>query len=199
MARPAYGSRPTCEGCKSIDIRRWQREGRLRDGQCFLCSWARCGEPSGSITVRTEPEAVVLMFRSRSWQGSEWKSVEQFVPITWTACHFGGRRAWFCCTGHSGGQYCGRRVALLYGAGERFACRYCYGLAYASQQEPIRERGFIKARKIQKRLGGDGNVLEAFPDKPKGMHWRTYGRLRSAHDAAAERLIGGLMRVDAPF
>jgi hypothetical protein len=28
MARPSYGGRPTCEGCKSIDVRRWHREGR---------------------------------------------------------------------------------------------------------------------------------------------------------------------------
>jgi hypothetical protein len=127
---------------------------------------------------------------------AEWKSVEQFVPITWTACHFGGRRAWFCCTGHSGGQYCGRRVALLYGAGERFACRRCYGLAYASQQESLRYRGFGKAQKIRIRLGGNGDIFDAFPDKPKGMHWRTYDRLRSTHDIAAERLIGRLIRVD---
>ena len=33
--------------------------------------------------------------------------VEQRVPITWTACHFGGQCPWF-----------GRRVALLYLAGK---------------------------------------------------------------------------------
>jgi hypothetical protein len=51
-------------------------------------------------------------------------------------------------------------------------------------------------RKIRMRLGGNGDIFDAFPDKPKGMHWRTYDRLRSAHDVAAERLTGGLMRVD---
>jgi len=30
------------------------------------------------------------------------------------------------------GRYCGRRAAILYGAGELFACRRCYGLSYAS-------------------------------------------------------------------
>jgi hypothetical protein len=29
MGRSAYGARPTCESCKSIDVRRWHREGRL--------------------------------------------------------------------------------------------------------------------------------------------------------------------------
>jgi hypothetical protein len=30
------------------------------------------------------------------------------------------------------------------------------------------------------------------PDKPKGMHWRTYERLRRVHDAAEERSTIGL-------
>ncbi len=194
MARPAYGGRPTCEGCASIDVRRWHREGRLHAGQYFSWSWTCAGEPSGSISVRTEADAVVLIFRSRSGQDSEWKSVEQRVPIIWTECHLGGRRAWFRCTVHCRGRYCGRRVALLYGAGELFACRRCYGLAYASQQESTHHRGLGKAQKIRMQLGGSANMLDEFPDKPKGMHWRTYDRLHRAHDIAEERSTIGLMQ-----
>jgi hypothetical protein len=36
-------------------------------------------------------------------------------------------------------------------------------------------------------------MLDEFPDKPKGMHWRTYYRLRRRHDAAEERSMIGLM------
>ena len=50
------------------------------------------GEAFDSISVRTETDAVVLIFRSQGRQDSEWKSVEQRVPITWTPCHLGGRR-----------------------------------------------------------------------------------------------------------
>jgi len=188
MARQAYGGRPTCESCRSIDVRRWHREGRLHVGQDFLCSWNCGGEPYGSIKVHTEADAAVLMFSSRRSQDSKWKSVEQRVPITWTACHLGGRRAWFRCTVYSNGRYCGRRVALLYGAGELFACRRCYGLAYASQQESLHHRGLGKAQKIRVRLAGSANMFDAFPDKPKGMHWRTYDHLRRAHDIVEERL-----------
>ena len=42
------------------------------------------------------------------------------------------------------------------------------GLAYASQQEPVRERGITTAREIQMRLGGGESVTGAFPEKPKG-------------------------------
>src|SRR6266699_2258162 len=136
MARLAYGGRPTCEGCKSIDVRDWHRRRRLSAGQSFAWWWTRGGEPSGNISVRTEADAVVLMFRSRNWGETEWKSVEQRVPITWTMCHLGGRRPWFLCSAYAGGRRCGRHVAKLYlGGNPVFACRHCYGLAYASQQE----------------------------------------------------------------
>jgi hypothetical protein len=37
-------------------------------------------------------------------------------------------------------------------------------------------------------------MLDEFPDKPKGMHWRNYDHLRRAHDVAEARSINGLMR-----
>jgi hypothetical protein len=57
---------------------------------------------------RTEANALLLIYRSRSYGEAEWKSVEQRVPITWTTCHLGGRRPWFICSVYSGGRYCGR-------------------------------------------------------------------------------------------
>jgi hypothetical protein len=184
LARPAYGGGPTCEGCKSIDVRRWHREGRLHAGQQFSWSWTCGGEPSGNISVRSEPDAMVLMYRSRRWVATEWKSIEQRVPITWTECHLGGRRPWFVCSVYRDGRYCGRRVAVLYGAGELFACRRCCGLTYASRQESPRDRSISQARKVRMRLGGGPSLFDPFPDKPKGMHWRTYLRLRARAQAA---------------
>jgi hypothetical protein len=64
----------------------------------------------------------------------------------------------------------------------------------ASQQEPVRERGILTARKIRMRLGGGENIMAPFPDKPKGMHWRTYDRLRRVHDHAFERPLMGLAK-----
>jgi hypothetical protein len=37
---------------------------------------------SGTIEVRTEEDAVVLIYRVRSLLATEWKAVEQRVPIT---------------------------------------------------------------------------------------------------------------------
>jgi hypothetical protein len=35
-------------------------------------------------------------------------------------------------------------------------------------------------------------VLDPFPDKPKGMHWRRYDRLRLSHDQAVQDSVGML-------
>jgi hypothetical protein len=194
MVRPAYGARTTCESCKSIDVRQWHREGRLSPGQYFSCSWTHSsGERSGSIKIRTERDAVVLTYQTRRRPATEWKPISQRVPITWTDCHFGGRRPWFICSMYSNGQYCGRQAAVLYGAGDYFACRQCHSLAYATQQESIRERGLLKAQKILIRLGAKPDVLDPFPKKPLRMHWRTYQRLHRAYEIAKERSIRGIL------
>ena len=83
---------------------------------------------------------------------------------------------------------------MLYAAGEFFACRSCYGLAYESQQEDLTGRAQLKAQKIRMRLGGSGCPADLFPDKPKGMHWRTYERLCEAHDLAEARFFMTSMR-----
>jgi len=171
----------------------WHREGRLADGQYFSCSWTYDGEPYGNIMVRTERDAVVLIYQARSWDPTEWKSIEQRVPMIWTDCHLGGQRPWFVCSVYRDGRYCGRRVAVLYGAGAYFACRHCYGLAYASQQEAVRERGLIKAQKILTRLAAEPDLFEPFPRKPPRMHWRTYDRLHRTYEIAKDRCFRGIM------
>jgi hypothetical protein len=155
----------------------------LRAGAYFSQSWTFGGEPIGSIDVRIEPEEVVLLYQWLSSGDAGSKPVEQRVRIAWTACHLGGHRPWFVCLANSGGRLCGRRVAVLYLAGESFACRRCYGLAYASQQKSPTfraiSRGERRASKIRMELGGSASLFDPFPEKPPRMHWRKYLRLRT--------------------
>ena len=123
--------RPICEAYPSLDVRCLHRAGQLDAGQSYSV---------GGIHVRTEQDAVLLGITS----GIDGSTVEQWVPITWTRCHLGGQRPWFICCAFLSGQCCKRRVAALYLAGRVFACRHCYGLAYASQQENPRDR--LKSR-----------------------------------------------------
>jgi hypothetical protein len=183
-------SRPICEGCRSTDIRKICREGRLHTGNIFVLPWTRAGEPYGQAYVVVGEDAIFLVFEALPDEGSEGGPVIRRLPITWTACHFGGRRPWFVCA------LCGTRRAVIFIAGEHVACRCCFGLAYASQHEPVGQRGLMKAQNIRMRLGGSPSMIDKFPDRPKGVHEKTFRSLRAAHDRAAERCTLGLSRCE---
>ena len=88
---------------------------------------------------------------------------------------------------HVNGIPCGKRAVKLYGAGRYFLCRGCYGLSYGVQRERGMDRVLRKTNKARMKLGGEPAMNGFFPDKPKGMHWRTYQRLRlEAVNAEAE-------------
>ena len=46
------------------------------------------------------------------------------------------------------------------------------------------------AQKIRERLGGSLSMLDPFPRKPKGMHWKRYEGLRRRHDGATHQAFG---------
>ena len=82
------------------------------------------------------------------------------------------------------GVACYRRVALLYLSGRHFLCRHCHDLTYASRRESKGYAALHKCQRIRRKLGGSANMTKPFPEKPKGMHWRTYSRLFFEHEGA---------------
>jgi hypothetical protein len=72
----------------------------------------------------------------------EKKNFDYKIPITSTACHFGGKRYWFICTLYKNNVYCGKRVGVLYKAGDYFGCRHCYNLTYNSRNENRRFKDY---------------------------------------------------------
>jgi hypothetical protein len=116
--------------------------------------------------------------------------------LTWTPCRYGGQRPWFIYPGVVNGRVCGRRVAILYGAGRYFLCRHCYDLTYESQREDLPTRLISKAQKIRQRLGGTASLVDPFPQKPKGMHWRTYswlyGKVRTVERVGMHAMLAHL-------
>ena len=183
--RRQYG-KDTTSDMRPLDIRKLQRDGLLTPGQAFGWHWTHNGEEVASIQMRTEVGRVILNYRSRS-NGGEWQPMEYPVTLEWTPCHLGGRRAWFLCPARG----CGRRVAILFG-GSIFACRYCHELVYECQREPGYDRAMRRADTIRRRLGWGAGIANPEGGKPKGMHWRTFERLKAEHDAFANASWAGM-------
>jgi hypothetical protein len=186
-----FGKKTTVEECHSLDVRRLNREGLLKPGWGFSWSWSRSGQKTASIGGLVEggdrAERMVLLFSHRSGPSVEWEGVRQSVTLEWTPCSFGGQRPWFVCSGAG----CGRRVAVLYEPGRYFLCRHCYDLSYQSQRDNKVCWALHRAQEIRQRLGGSSNMMEPFPEKPKGMHHKIYMRLFWEHrEAEMEQLVG---------
>jgi hypothetical protein len=172
LARYWGTGRRTVEQTRSLEIGFLQRNGYFAVSKPGWLTWRREG---GEITGTARVE----------WSGTQLQVRNQVIHIGRTPCRFGGHRLWFVCV-------CGRHVSALYSPnGRPWACRHCYRLTYATRQAIPRDRQLLRAQRIRHRLGGSRNMLEPFPPKPKGMHWRTYERLRRAHDLADEKAMMG--------
>ena len=82
-------------------------------------------------------------------------------------------------------------MAILFG-GSIFACRHCHKLAYECQRETDDDRACRRADTIRRRLGWEPGILNGSGWKPKGMHWRTFERLRAEHDAYVMAALAGM-------
>ena len=96
------------------------------------------------------------------------------VRISWTRCHLGGVRPWMHC------PYCGKRVAKLLSGMGCYCCRACIGNPlYASQTKSAYGRRHFEICKVRLQLNGNASLLEPFPERPRGMHRKTYDRLKA--------------------
>lgn len=174
----------TCEDQHAVDVAWLCREKLLTPGRSSSIRWSRAGRATGSIGIVAHPHGIGITYRTRPW-GGDWQEVDEFIPFAVTTTNFAGRRRWFKCLS------CGRACRVLYG-GARFRCRLCHHLRYRSQSEPGYQRATARAHKVRMRLGGSGSLLEPFPPKPKGMHWKTYHRLRALDTKLQNRWTVGV-------
>ena len=182
-------TRATTDGLVALDVRAMARAGALRPGARSEWTWSRRGEATDRITAIAETGGVVLDYVIMHRDGRP-EPVRERVVLERTACPFGGARPWFACPG------CGSRRAVLHCRGGRFRCRACHDLAYASTREAPWERARRRAGKLRDRLGDDAprlpGLVGLWPDKPRGMRWRTYARLVGELDAAEGATEAGL-------
>jgi hypothetical protein len=176
------------EDYRSIDIRRWQRDGYLVPGRYIDWQWSRNGEKIAAINVKVEIGQLRLIYNFRRNNVDEWENLNYPIRLQTTACHYGGVRYWFICPAVG----CGRRTAVLYLGGKYFACRHCYHLAYRSQRETPDDRASRRADKIRDKLSWNRGILNPTGGKPKGMHWKTFYRLLAMHNDYSNQALMGI-------
>ena len=170
-----YSKRDTVESRLSIDVRELHRGGYLEPGQVSSWRWAYWdGSLIDQVTAKAGDD-FVLLFHGRT---------QQFVAIDRTDCHLGGQRPWFLCPGSS----CRKRCARLFSGRDGYLCRDCQNLAYQSTRESETFQAMNRASVIRIKLGGSGSLHAPFPEKPKGMWWRTYEKM--ADNAHRDSAIG---------
>lgn len=153
------------------------------------------GELTAFVVPRDDrPPRVELLYRIDHYSRDTGEQSQQ-VQVNWTPCRFGGRRWWWIC------PRTGRRVAKLYlpNGGIHFLSRRAYGLTYQSTRETPIDRAHRRAARLYRKLGAsyDGPCSE-WPDKPKGMHWRTYNVICDQLNAVEQYIDHGfVMRASA--
>lgn len=205
------GTKRTVESCCYLDVWLLARQGVLEPGSEFKEVWDQDYELCGATT-----EAGIELTLRRDNGG---QIAGCLVPLTWMACHYGGKRPYFRCPG------CGRRMRRLYLASGYFGCRQCHDLAYESQNQrgynraagrrvrtwrkiygelDLEEDGLSPKFKQMRRLylveGYFGRLQcheldeDGFPPKPKRMRWSTYARLLTKLLEAEEEIEFWWMR-----
>jgi hypothetical protein len=150
--------------------------GEYRSGSLY---WSMNGKRTNSISYNLyllDPDDLYVIFRFNVKN----EDFKHKVEIVTTAANFGGVRFWVIC------PITGKRSTTLYFSKahqNQFVSRHALGLKYQSQSEDWGHRLITKKNKIRKKLGGEDWYI-----KPKGMHQKTYDRLRKEYDKVEEGL-----------
>lgn len=128
----------TADGLKKIEISWLKKHGYLDGWKSGTITWTNSWwgtKSSVGITLSTlEHWGRYLQITYTQTDGDDVKKDFDYkIQLTTTPCRYGGFRCWFICPFSANGRYCGRRVGVLYKAGDYFACRHCYDLSYDSR------------------------------------------------------------------
>ena len=173
------------EHCRSIDARRWKREGIFAKGRSGYWQWSDADnrEVTATIGYKGLGDAVALDYTMNG------TPMHQHIWLKQTACNYGGDRNWFAC------PRCRRRVAKLFlRASAGFVCRHCGRVNYASQSEDAMGRAWRKQFKAEAKLGEHWQ-------RPKGMHHETRAKLMAviwACEEQRDRALCALMATRFP-
>ncbi len=167
----------TTDDMLDIDLAWLRKRGILDRPFWSKITWSRGERTHASVSVVASSEGLRLSYSVI--ESGEKKSITETIPFSFTNANFNGRRQWFQCPS------CRRNCRIIYG-GDYFRCRQCYGLKYESQYEKPFSRATDRALKIRQKLDDYGGIDDPFPQKPKGMHWKTYDRLQAEYECGVE-------------
>jgi len=147
------------ENCQTISIYDLKKWGSLNGYHSGTITWTSgWSEKKSSVSYIIDlasfdnEKYFKLNYTITDHSSEEKHDIDHKYPILTTPCNYGGKRYWFQCSVYRQGVYCGRKVAKLYiGNGSHyFACRHCYNLAYQSQMESDRYKGFVSIPDIER-------------------------------------------------
>ena len=139
MGRWSYSNRAEADGLKKIDVRFLKKLGYFKGWSSGTLTWTHGYSGSkSSISIQTSilegDEYLRLTYTQTDRDTIEKTDFDYKVQLVTTPCNYGGKRYWFICPLVKSNRYCGRRVGVLYKAGNYFGCRHCYHLTYSSRK-----------------------------------------------------------------
>lgn len=151
-----------------LDIRELHKDGLLMPDARGTITWYRGRTEVGSMGLYFDSCQLTLHLSYSTGQPPV--AVREAVRLTFTTCHFGGDRPWFRC------PRCRRRCAVLWG-GDRFLCRSCQGVTYASQNESASSKSIRRIHEIRATLQTDLTVPVSAIARPRYMRYDRYHSL----------------------
>ncbi len=150
-------SKAEADNLKKIEIWWLLKDMKNRLIKSGDISWgenASHGSISYELCLTPDYPRLHLSYVIGSDYSEEKKEIKYMVPIIQTDCYFGSTRFWFQCSLYKNGERCGRRVGVLYKAGEYFGCRHCYELTYSSRNENRRYKmqGLFRVVELEKKI-----------------------------------------------
>lgn len=112
------------------------------------------------------------------------------ILFSFTRGNYGNSRYWLTCPN----PVCQKRCRKLFLVKDVhgvpiFICRHCLNLAHKSQNKSFLDRLIDKKWKLIRRLGGQSSDMI---NKPKGMHWKTFERLKKEIENLDHQITYGI-------
>ena len=177
----------TVESCLVLNLAPMLRSGSIKPGECVASAWTWTNTRTGGARATIAYEAN-LVDQNAAWVRLHYtvsgKPEDYRVWLRRVPCRFGGYRWWWQC------PRTGQNSAKLYlpPGGTMFLSRRAYRMAYLSERGGPVDRSHRRQARLYAKLGKQYVLFdECPPNRPKGMHRRTYERLEAEAMAAIDR------------